>query len=141
MTAPSIKGDAYPASSRVSLAACRPSAPEAVPVLRHAATAFAAEQGADPGLCADVALAVSEAVTNAVKHSGAPEGETVSLFASVVDDWLEIRVLDRGTGFGTSESDGLGLGLTMIARLSARLTIRQEGQGTELSMSFALPRR
>ena len=53
---------------------------------------------------------------------------------------MEIVVRDRGTGFGTSESDGLGLGLPIIARLSAWLTISQEGDGTEVRMSFLLPR-
>jgi hypothetical protein len=51
---------------------------------------------------------------------------------------VEIVVRDRGTGFGTAESDGLGL--SIIARPSARLTISQEGDGTELRMGFPLPR-
>ncbi len=61
--------------------------------------------------------------------------------ASVADDWLEIRVIDRGAGFGNPDSDGLGLGLSIIARLAANLTISQEGRGTELIMRFPLPRR
>jgi serine/threonine-protein kinase RsbW len=140
MTAASVGGGPSSTPTTASLKACHPAQPQAVPVLRKAATTFAAEQGADPALCADVALAVSEAVTNAVKHSDAHEGEAVSLLASASDGWLEIRVLDRGTGFGNSESDGLGLGLSIIARLSAQLTICQEGRGTELRMVFPLPR-
>ena len=119
---------------------CHPARPELVPIARHAVREFAAEQGADPVLFADISLAVSEAVTNAVKHSGTREDETVSLTAAVADDWLEIVVRDRGTGFGNSESDGLGLGLSIIARLSAQLTISQEGTGTEVRMRFPLPR-
>jgi len=123
-----------------SLKVCHPANPEAIPVLRHAAADFAAEHGADTDLCGDVALAVSEAVTNAVKHSQSHADEQVRLTASVAEDWLEIRVRDRGVGFGLAESDGLGLGLPTIARLAAQFTIVQEGQGTELRMHFPLPR-
>jgi serine/threonine-protein kinase RsbW len=129
-----------PARSIASLKVCHPTLPELVPLFRHAASDFAAEQGGSPELRADIALAVSEAVTNAVKHSDAHRDETVTMTATVSDDWLEIVVRDRGTGFGTSGSDGLGLGLSIIARLSARLTISQEGDGTELRMGFPLPR-
>jgi serine/threonine-protein kinase RsbW len=123
-----------------SLKVCHPARPEAIPVLRHAAADFAADHGADADLCGDIALAVSEAVTNAVKHSLAHADEQVRLTATVAEDWLEIRVADRGTGFGLGESDGLGLGLPTIARLAAQLTISQEGLGTELRMRFPLPR-
>ncbi|HVW47634.1 MAG TPA: ATP-binding protein [Solirubrobacterales bacterium] len=140
MTAPPIEGEPT-APSVVSLKVCHPGSPDVVPNFRHAAVDFAAAQGADPELCQDIALAVSEAVTNAVKHADAHEDETISLTASVADDWLEIRVLDRGVGFGNPASDGLGLGLSIIARLSAHLTISQEGRGTELIMRFPLPRR
>jgi anti-sigma regulatory factor (Ser/Thr protein kinase) len=140
MIGPSIEGESA-APSVVSLKVCHPGSPDVVPSFRHAAVDFAAAHGADTELCHDVALAVSEAVTNAVKHADAREDETISLTASVADDWLEIRVIDRGAGFGNPDSDGLGLGLSIIARLSANLTISQEGRGTELIMRFPLPRR
>jgi serine/threonine-protein kinase RsbW len=139
MTDAPIHDRAYSSPAIFSLKVCHPANPEAVPVLRHAAADFAAEHGADTDLCGDIALAVSEAVTNAVKHSRAHADEPVRLIASVVDDWLEIQVADRGAGFGLAESDGLGLGLPTIARLSAQFTISQEGRGTELRMRFPLP--
>jgi anti-sigma regulatory factor (Ser/Thr protein kinase) len=140
MTDAPIRGEPDSPPAIWSLKVCHPANPEAVPVLRHAAADFAAEHGADGDLRGDVALAVSEAVTNAVKHSRAHEDEQVRLTASVAEDWLEIRVVDRGVGFGLAESDGLGLGLPTIARLSAQFTIYQEGHGTELRMRFPLPR-
>lgn len=108
--------------------------------LRHRAAAFATRSGADPEVVADVALAVSEAVTNAVKYAyeSGVEG-TVELTASVRRPWLEIRIRDGGTGFGQGSVDGLGLGLTIIARLCAEMTIVQEGTGTEVQMRFPLP--
>jgi anti-sigma regulatory factor (Ser/Thr protein kinase) len=135
-----ISDEAPSSSSIFSLKVCHPAVPDAIPILRHAAADFAAEHGADDDLCGDIALAVSEAVTNAVKHSGAHADDLVRLTAAVTEDWLEIRVIDRGAGFGLRESDGLGLGLPTIARLAAHLTISQEGQGTELRMRFPLPR-
>jgi serine/threonine-protein kinase RsbW len=140
MTGASVGDEPSASSSIVSLKVCHPANPEAVPALRHAAVDFAAEHGAGLDLRGDVALAVSEAVTNAVKHSLAHEEESVTLVASVAEGWLEIRVRDRGVGFGVAESDGMGLGLPTIARLSAQLTISQEGHGTELQMRFPLPR-
>lgn len=140
MTEAPISGEAASSPSIFSLKVCHPAVPAAVPVLRHAAADFAAEHGADDELCGDIALAVSEAVTNAVKHSQAHLEDPVRLTAAVAEDWLEIRVTDRGAGFGLRESDGLGLGLPTIARLAAQLTISQEGQGTELRMRFPLPR-
>jgi len=117
----------------------RPADPEAVTAFRHHAAAFAAEQGAGPDLVHDVALVVSEAVTNAVKYAdGSTAERVVALSASVEDGWLTLRVSDRGTGFGTGSSDGLGLGLTIIARLCDDLKIVQEGSGTQVLMRFVL---
>ncbi len=140
MTEAPIRGEAPAPPAILSLKVCHPIDPEAIPVLRHAAVDFAAAHGADADLCVDVALAVSEAVTNAVKHSRAHLEERVTLTASVAQDWLEIRVRDRGAGFGLAESDGLGLGLPTIARVAAQLTIHQDGHGTEVRMSFPLRR-
>lgn len=118
----------------------RPAEPETVTAFRHRAAAFAAEQGADPDLVNDVALAVSEAVTNAVKYANEPQGTGgVALSASAEEGWLTLRVGDRGTGFGTGSSDGLGLGLAIIARLCDDLKIVQEGAGTQVMMRFVLP--
>jgi serine/threonine-protein kinase RsbW len=111
-----------------------------VTALRHRATAFAAKSGAEPDVVADVALAVSEAVTNAVKYAyeSGTEG-TVELTAAVRKPWLEIHIRDSGTGFGRGSADGLGLGLAIIARLCAEMKIVQEGSGTEVQMRFPLP--
>jgi anti-sigma regulatory factor (Ser/Thr protein kinase) len=116
--------------------------PASVPVLRRGATQFAREQGVGEKLAADVALVVSEAVTNAVKYAGASgDAGVVELSARCGKDWLEVRVRDRGEGFGQGSADGLGLGLSIIARLSADLRIVQEGEGTEVRMRFPLVAR
>lgn len=117
-----------------------PAEPASVPKLRHRAAEFAAAQGVDKPVVDDVALAVSEAVTNAVKYADAAEAEgVVELAGAQRDGWLEVTVRDRGEGFGKGSTDGLGLGLSIIARLCAELTIVQEGDGTEVRMRFPLP--
>jgi serine/threonine-protein kinase RsbW len=116
-----------------------PSEPASVTELRHKAAAFAAEQGADKTLVADVNLAVSEAATNAVKYgdeSGARG--SVGLSAQISNGWLEFSITDEGERFGKGSADGLGLGLSIIARLCDDLKIIQEGAGTTVLMRFAL---
>ncbi|MGD9734639.1 MAG: ATP-binding protein [Solirubrobacterales bacterium] len=124
-----------------SLALVKPAVPETIGLLRRATVEFAAVHGAPVAIVDDIALAVSEAATNAVKHANVAGGEgIVELTAAVADDWIDIRVRDRGKGFGTRPSDGLGLGLSIIASVSVYLTICQEGHGTEVRMRFPLPR-
>jgi serine/threonine-protein kinase RsbW len=117
-----------------------PAEPTAVPALRHRASQFAAAEGAGELVVEDVALAVSEAVTNAVKYAGAGDADgVVELKGARRDGWLEVTVRDRGEAFGKGSADGLGLGLAIIARLCSDLKIVQEGEGTEVRMRFPLP--
>ncbi len=116
-----------------------PSEPASVTSLRHRAAAFAAEQGANATLVDDINLAVSEAVTNAVKYAEEAGGPgSIGLAAEAGRDWLEFRITDKGKNFGKGSSDGLGLGLAIIARLCDDLRIVQEGAGTMVLMRFAL---
>lgn len=124
-----------------SLALVKPAEAMTVSALRRATVAFAFAHGAPSPVRDDIALAVSEAATNAVKHANVTGGDgIVELTATVADDWLDVRIRDRGKGFGTRQSDGLGLGLSIIASVSVYLTICQEGHGTEVRMRFPLPR-
>lgn len=130
-----------PQSPRASLALVKPAEPRTVTALRRATVEFATAQGAPAAVVDDIALAVSEAATNAVKHANVTGGEgIVELTAAIADDWVDVRIRDRGKGFGTRPSDGLGLGLSIIASVSVYLTICQEGHGTEVRMRFPLPR-
>ena len=117
-----------------------PAEPASVPALRHRASQFAIAQGAGQLVVEDVALAVSEAVTNAVKYAGAAAGEgVVELSGTGRKGSFEVVVRDRGEAFGKGSPDGLGLGLAIIARLCSDLKIVQEGDGTEVRMRFPLP--
>jgi serine/threonine-protein kinase RsbW len=117
-----------------------PAEPASVPVLRHRAAEYAAARGAEEPVVDDIALAVSEAVTNAVKYAHSADADgVVELAGEQLEGWLEVTVRDRGEGFGKGSEDGLGLGLAIIARLCSELKIVQEGDGTEVRMRFPLP--
>ena len=130
------------ATAQLSLQATVPSIGE----VRRLVTAFAAEHGMAGPRRADLAAAVSEAVTNAVRHAYPPDrtGEVV-LHAAIDGDWLTVRVTDRGCG---TESTSLGLGLPLMGELAERVEYGPgpDGVGTIVLMEFpmgqdAAPRR
>jgi anti-sigma regulatory factor (Ser/Thr protein kinase) len=113
--------------------------PAAVPGVRRAVVDFAALHGV--GVPPDVALAVSEAITNAVLHAYR-DGDTgdVRVVACAEPDRLVVVVRDYGCGMKPNpDSPGLGLGLAVIGRLATELNIERpdEGGGTRLRMCFA----
>jgi anti-sigma regulatory factor (Ser/Thr protein kinase) len=113
--------------------------PAAVPGVRRAVVDFAELHGV--GVPPDVALAVSEAITNAVLHAYR-DGDTgdVRVVACAEPDRLVVVVRDYGCGMKPNpDSPGLGLGLAVIGRLATELNIERpdEGGGTRLRMCFA----
>jgi anti-sigma regulatory factor (Ser/Thr protein kinase) len=115
--------------------------PESVARARAELAGFAARAGASPTLVDEVRLAVSEAVTNAVRH-GYPLGSgEVRVRAFVGDDVLEVVVSDDGCGVhrdGTGDS-GLGFGLALICEVTDQMTLApRSGGGTDVRMRFSL---
>jgi serine/threonine-protein kinase RsbW/stage II sporulation protein AB (anti-sigma F factor) len=112
--------------------------PAAVPGVRRAVVDFAELHGI--GVAPDIALAVSEAVTNAVLHAyrdGKP-GQ-MRVVACAEPQRLVVVVRDYGCGMSPHpNSPGLGLGLSVIGRLTSELNIERpdDGGGTRLRMSF-----
>jgi anti-sigma regulatory factor (Ser/Thr protein kinase) len=114
-----------------------------VAVVRKGIVAFAAEHGASRRAQADIALAVSEALTNAVVHAFVhqPAG-TISVLAEAVVDALFVRITDDGSGMAPrADSPGMGLGLNLIARLTASVDYfpGPGGKGTEVRLFFEAP--
>lgn len=114
-----------------------------VGIMRSGVVAFAAEHGASRRAQADIALAVSEALTNSVVHAfvRVPAG-TMSVFAESAVGALHVRVTDDGSGMGSrADSPGMGLGVGLISRLSssAEYVPGPGGKGTELHLSFDAP--
>ena len=118
-----------------------PAQPERVAEARRAVAAHVAELGAGEMTVADIALAVSEAATNAVVHAfvGMEPGSLV-IAVQPLDDAVCVSVIDDGRGMTPRpDSPGLGLGLPTIGQLTESFDVRERpgGHGTEVRMVFA----
>lgn len=119
-----------------------PAVPGSVPAIRRRVSAFAAEHGATPELRAAIEIAVTESVTNVVRHAY-PDDEpgTVEVLADVEEDALEVVVSDDGRGFVPGPSPGLGIGLGLMREHSGEFEIRDRRLGgVEVWMRFPLGR-
>jgi anti-sigma regulatory factor (Ser/Thr protein kinase) len=120
-----------------------PAVPESVGEARAAVAAFAAAVGAAHEAILAMRLAVSEAVTNAVLHAylddAMPGG--VHVRAGRDGDGIWVEVADDGRGMlPRADSPGSGLGLPLIAQMTAAFAIdRADGGGTKLRMHFEAP--
>ena len=115
--------------------------PASVALARAELASFAVDAGASEVLVDGVRLAVSEAVTNAVRHAYPLQSGAVRVRASAGDEALEVVVSDDGCGVHSgTDAVGLGLGLALIHEVSDQMTLapRVDG-GTEVRMRFSLP--
>jgi serine/threonine-protein kinase RsbW len=114
--------------------------PPAVAHARSDVAGFAAEAGASPALIDGIRLAVSEAVTNVVRHAYPVTPGPVRVLARAGEDSLEVIVTDDGCGVhADSDGHGLGFGLALMCEMSDQMTLapRADG-GTEVRMRFDL---
>lgn len=108
--------------------------------MRGEAVAVARECGLDDRDLNDVALAVSEAATNAVVHGSPGDGPSVSITIEIKRGELVIVVCDEGEGVKPRvDSPGAGLGLPVIAAVTKRFELVRGDQGTEVHMAFPCP--
>jgi serine/threonine-protein kinase RsbW len=115
---------------------------QAIAQARHAVVGFAREHGVPDERLHGIALAVSEACTNAVLHAyrdGAPSG-SISVALELMAWSLRIQVRDDGVGMRPrADSPGLGLGLPIIGRMADGFAVEPGPRGgTELCMRFDL---
>lgn len=118
--------------------------PEAAAQARWALAQLALIEGASAEDLSRIALATSEAVTNAVIHAHAGRGTgRIYITAGLIDGELTLLVGDDGCGWGAAPpSPGLGLGLALIAESCDRFSITSRSTGgTELEMTFKLGSR
>ena len=120
------------------------STPENIRFVRRAVAEAAADAGADVLAVGDIALAVNEAMSNAVRHAYMPARGCVYVSAERDDTTFAVVVRDDGCGFrpgkDRSASEDGGFGLKLICELASEFTILSEpDRGTEVHMVFALP--
>jgi serine/threonine-protein kinase RsbW len=98
----------------------------------------------DRAILSDIALAVTEAATNAVLHAyrDTDEPGSVIVEAELDGEHVCLYVRDEGSGLAPRvDSPGLGLGLGLIAQVADSADVRApETGGTEVVMRFAVQR-
>jgi serine/threonine-protein kinase RsbW len=101
--------------------------------------------GEDELLIGDVAIAVTEACTNAVLHAyrdgadGNGDGPHFHVVTERADGVVTVTVSDSGIGMRPRpDSPGLGLGVSLMAALSDHVVMgtQPDGSGTVVAMSF-----
>lgn len=117
-----------------------PAVAGSVPQVRLAVTQFATRSGIAGEPLEAIRLAVTEAVTNVVKHAYPKRTGAFHVTAAVAGRELRVLVSDDGCGYQTpAQSPGLGWGLTLIARHSEKYVITERATGgTEVRMRFPI---
>jgi anti-sigma regulatory factor (Ser/Thr protein kinase) len=114
--------------------------PEDVGEARRAVAAYARSNGADNPDA--IALAVSEAVSNAVLHAYVDQPAPGAVQITALrhpDDGFEVRVCDDGCGMRPrTDSPGMGVGLPLAATLAEQFEVdTRPGGGTRIRMVFS----
>jgi anti-sigma regulatory factor (Ser/Thr protein kinase) len=114
-----------------------PPDPSSVAAARHSIRDIVQSTGAPEQ---EVALAVSEAVGNAVVHAFRfGKTGTIRVRARAKDGALIVTVADNGVGMIPDvDNPGLGVGTSLISRLSEEATFESSENGTTVTMRFQL---
>lgn len=112
-----------------------PARAEHVALCRDLLTGVARTAGLDSGELADLRVAVSEAVTNAVVH-GSRDGESIEVAYAAGPGLVVVEVEDGGAGFDPAAvavpADDLpehGLGLALLRALADEFEVGRRGSG------------
>jgi anti-sigma regulatory factor (Ser/Thr protein kinase) len=117
-----------------------PACPESIRPLRRAVVEFARGCGASDDQCDDIAVAVSEALSNVVEHAyvglGSPGAMAVE--ASLREPWLVVVVSDEGIGLRRDDIRYVGTGLRLIFELTERFELEETAPGVRARMTFGI---
>jgi anti-sigma regulatory factor (Ser/Thr protein kinase) len=117
--------------------------PEAISEARRAMAGLGRRAALRPERLTDVAIAVGEAVSNAVEHAYPAGGGRVEVAGWARHGVLSILVSDDGEGMVADPARparGLGLGLTLMAMLSDGVWLSTDpGHGTRVLLTFLCP--
>ena len=126
----------------VALDAIYRAAPEVIATIRAQCARIARSSGADEGSVAQIKLAVTEAVTNVVRHAYGPGPGSGAIYVRVerAEGMLRVRVRDDGVGMSArTDSPGAGLGLRILASAADCCVITSSADdGTDVVLRFRL---
>ncbi|MBA2512151.1 MAG: ATP-binding protein [Rubrobacter sp.] len=113
-----------------------PSSAEYVMLARLVAGQVGRLAGFEPEDIYDLKLAVTEAVTNVIRHAAV---DAYEVEYRVIGRTVEVTVTDAGGGFRRSDLAGKpdeqgGFGLTVIENLVDELVLDSKGDGTRMKM-------
>ena len=122
-------------------------------VVRAAAEEIGKQMGFSEDKVADLTLAVSEAVTNAIEHGNQQQREVnVGVVFSMESDRLEIRVIDQGeksqppevrrcviSEESIEQGELRGLGLFLIHQLVDQVEFSSSEEGNTFTMWLRIP--
>ncbi len=120
---------------------------ENVAFARVAVAAFASQLDFTLSDLEEIKVAVSEAVTNAIVHGYGNKPENmVRLELTIQEEYLEIKVIDRGKGIDdvakalepaySTDPERMGLGFSFMQSFMDRFAVdSQPGRGTRVIMS------
>ncbi|WMT82526.1 MULTISPECIES: ATP-binding protein [Terrisporobacter] len=115
--------------------------PEYVSIIRLTTSGIANKVGFCIDDIEDLKVAISEACTNAIKHSSE---DRFTIIYSMIENGLTIEIIDNGKGYDRSsvsepDIDNLkesGMGLFIIESLMDEVIVEsQEGKGTSIKMT------
>jgi stage II sporulation protein AB (anti-sigma F factor) len=118
--------------------------PDVIRTLRRELVEYARRRlGASDASCDAIALATSEALTNAVQHAYVGERHGPITIEARLEgaNTMLVRVCDEGRGpLPRADSPGLGLGLGVMAQVADEFSIstRQDRPGTVVTLRFSL---
>lgn len=115
-----------------------PALAASVDQIRHELAEVLSDHGVAAERRGDIALAVSEAATNAVVHAyrDADPGPLL-VAAALTGSELTVSVADSGCGMvPRMDSPGLGLGVALMTRFADELRIASGDSGTTIDVTF-----
>jgi anti-sigma regulatory factor (Ser/Thr protein kinase) len=90
----------------------------------------------DAQAASDAVVAVSEAVANAVEHSGISPNEQVTVRARLRSGRLGVTIRDTGRWRRTREDPSRGFGLKLMRSLMDTVDIDRRGDGTRIELTL-----
>lgn len=121
-----------------------PARPEYVALARLAWAGLARVTPVDPEIVADIKLALSEAVNNAVVHAYPDAVGSVRVTYELAGRRLSITVEDEGRGFDRVELPGHApnlredhMGMTIVAAVVDDVTVERRTDGPGMRLSFS----